>query len=101
MNGTLYVPVKDIAGVLGGSVDWDNDTKTATVNIDPWSATVDVGEQQAQVNGTPVRFSAPLVNEDGTLWVPAEFFHAAFGYEVEVNGKSVTVTNPNAPLLTP
>ena len=100
MNGTLYVPVNDITSVLGGSVDWDNDTKTATVNIDPWSATVDVGEQQALVNGTRVTFPAPLVNEDGTLWAPADFFQAAFGYDVEVKGKSVTITNPNEPLVT-
>ena len=38
----------------------------------------------------------PLVNQDDTLWAPAEFFHAAFGYEVAIHGLSVSITNPNA-----
>jgi hypothetical protein len=96
MNGATYVPLKDVAEILGGTVEWNNDTKSAAVTIAPWTATVDVGEQRADVNGTSVNFGAPLVNQDDTLWAPAEFFHAAFGYDVAVHGLSVSITNPNA-----
>lgn len=97
MDGVTYIPVRDIAEILGGSVERGSDTSAACVYIEPWSATVTVGANTAVVNGRSVSFSGPLVDEDGSLWAPADFFRAAFGYEVGVRGLDVSITNPNVP----
>jgi hypothetical protein len=80
-----YVPLEEITQQLGGSTTWDNDSKSATATIGQWTATLQMADQNVDVSGTPVQLVAPPFVEDGVMWVPAQFFHSAFGYKVDVN----------------
>jgi hypothetical protein len=83
--GRTYVPMEEITQQLGGSTTWDNETKTATATIGQWTATIRMADENVDVSGTPVRLIAPPFVEDGVMWVPAQFFNQAFGYQVEIN----------------
>jgi hypothetical protein len=90
-NGTLYVPFKQVVDALGGSVAWDNQNKTASATIGKWTANFMLAADTADVNGTTVTFQAPSYVEAGELYVPADFFHAAYGYTVTANGTDVSI----------
>lgn len=90
-NGTLYVPFKQVVDALGGSVTWDNEAKTATAVIGQWTATFMLASDTADVNGTAVPFPAPSYVEGGELYVPADFFRAAYGYNVTASGTDVSI----------
>lgn len=90
-NGTLYVPFKQVVDGLGGSVTWDNDSKTATGTLGQWTATFILAGDSADVNGTTVQFPAPSYVDAGELYVPADFFHNAYGYTVTANGTDVSI----------
>jgi len=90
-DGTVYVPLKHVVEALGGSVTWDNTTKTASAKVATWNAVFKLGDENIDVNGTQVQFTAPPLDEDGQVWVPAQFFHNAYGYKVEATGANVSI----------
>jgi Copper amine oxidase N-terminal domain len=90
--GQTYVPLDEITRQLGGTTNWDNETKTATATIGQWTATVRMAETNVDVSGTAVTLAVPPFVDDGVLWVPADFFHAAFGYQVDVDAASQQVS---------
>ena len=90
-NGTLYVPFAQVVQGLGGTVKWDNDTKAASATIGQWTANFQMAADTADVNGTTVQFSAPSYVDNGELYVPADFFHNAYGYTVAANGTDVSI----------
>jgi hypothetical protein len=90
--GQTYVPLDEITRQLGGTTTWDNETKSAAATIGKWTATVRMAETNVDVGGTAVTLAAPPFVEDGVLWVLAEFFHAAFGYQVQVDPSSSDVS---------
>ena len=90
-NGTIYVPFKQVTDALGGSVTWDNNSKTATGTIGQWTATFMLAADTADVNGTTVNFPAPSYVDNGELYVPAEFYNAAYGYTVSASGTDVSI----------
>ena len=91
-NGTIYVPFKQVTDALGGSVTWDNNTKTATGTIGQWTATFMLAADTADVNGTTVNF--PCARR---MWItasctcPPTFYNKAYGYTVTANGTDVSI----------
>lgn len=90
-DGTVYVPFAKITRALGGTVAWDNESKAATGTIGQWTAKFTEASDAADVNGTHVTFSAPAFVDNDELYVPADFFQAAYGYKVTANGTDVTI----------
>ncbi len=90
--GQTYVPLDELVRQLGGTTTWDNDQKAATATIGQWTAAVRMADPNVDVNGTAVTLPAPPFDEDGVLWVPAEFFHTAYGYQVTVDAGSNQVS---------
>ena len=96
-DGRTYVPLRDLAEQLGGSVSWDNNAKQATATIGQWIATVNPSDTHVDVSGVAVTLQAPpFVDEQGNLWVPASFFHDAFGYTTQIDGTNISIVNPQA-----
>jgi len=95
VQGVTYVPVRDLTETLGGCFEWDEDEDDSCATIAKWSATLSVGSSRASVNGMAVDLSAPVICQDGSLWAPADFLYYVFGYDVEVDGHNVSITNPN------
>ncbi len=90
-QGVVYVPYKQVVEGLGGTVTWDNTSKTAVGTIGKWAATFTLGSDTADVSGTTVQFPSPSFVDSGELYVPAEFFHAAYGYTVSATGTDVSI----------
>ncbi|MBM3460116.1 MAG: copper amine oxidase N-terminal domain-containing protein [Armatimonadetes bacterium] len=93
-GGVTYVPWRDVVEALQGSVSWDNATKTATGRVHHFTCRFTLGSGTGDVNGTTVTFSAPSYVDDGTLFVPADFFNSAYGYKVTVSGNDVDISLP-------
>jgi hypothetical protein len=94
-NNKNYIPLRDTIEVLGGTVGFDNTTKTATATIASFVATVTEGDTSVDVSGTPVTITAPAVIENNEFFVPFDFFRDAFGYETTFDNGTVSITNPN------
>lgn len=90
-QGVVYVPYKQVVEGLGGTVTWDNNSKTAVGTIGQWTATFTLASDTADVSGTTVQFSNPSYVGSGELYVPADFFHAAYGYTVNATGTDVSI----------
>ena len=99
-NDKHYVPLRDVVEALGGSVDFDNDTKVAHAKIGPWDAEVPMGDTNVTVTGngstTPVTLTAPAYVEDDAFYVPFDFLRDAFGYQVSFDDDTLSIVNPNA-----
>lgn len=95
-NNKHYVPLRDVVESLGGTVQFDNVAKIATAQIGQWTATVQMGDANVDVSGTPVSLSAPPYVEDGQMFVPFDFFKDAYGYDVSLAGDTLNISNPNA-----
>jgi Copper amine oxidase N-terminal domain len=96
IQNRLYVPLAELVQQLGGQVSWDNQSKVATATIGQWTATIRMGDRNVDVSGTPVTLIAdPIVDQD-TMYVPASFFHDAFGYTVNAdpNARQVSISLP-------
>jgi hypothetical protein len=90
-DGATYVPLNAVASALGGSVGWDNDTKTASATIGNWTANVQMMNNTVDVNGTAVSLSAPPIVENDTMYVPWELFRDAYGYKASYDGNTLTI----------
>jgi hypothetical protein len=61
-EGRHYVPLAPLVEQLGGMVKWDNNSKTADATIGQWTAHVQDGNPDVDVNGTHVQLAAPPVS---------------------------------------
>jgi hypothetical protein len=96
IQNRLYVPLAELVQQLGGQVSWDNQSKVATATIGQWTATIRMGDRNVDVSGTPVTLIADPVVDQDTMYVPASFFHDAFGYTVNTdpNSRQVSIALP-------
>ncbi len=79
-----FLPLKEGLDQIGGTVDWDNAAKRATVHANGKTILVTMGQTDVEANGARLTISQPPLIEDGVLYVPEEFF-------LDVVGRSVTV----------
>jgi hypothetical protein len=94
-QGQVYVPLHEIVDQLGGQVSWDNDSKVATATIGRWTATIPMAARNVDVSGTAVTLSGDTFVDQDRMWVPATFFHDAFGYTVQTDGsQNVSISLP-------
>lgn len=82
ISGRVYVPVKKIFEVLGGSVEYNHGTQTITGIIGDTNISFKLGENNAVVNSQTVALDAPAqIINDKTL-VPAKFIAECIGKEI-------------------
>jgi hypothetical protein len=90
-DGRTLVPMRFLFEKLGETVEWENDTQTATVNAqDGNTISFSIDDTTASVNSQAVQMdvSARLINEK-TL-VPLRFLSENLGYTVEWNEETNT-----------
>jgi hypothetical protein len=90
-NGRHFVPLAEVVETLGGTVTWDNNSKIASATIGQWTAQVHDGDTNVNVNGQQVTMSDAAYVENDTIYVPWDFFHAAFGYKANMEGDTLYV----------
>jgi hypothetical protein len=77
------VPMRFLFEQMGEKVDWDENTKTATVQGQSQNISFSINSTEAKVNGAPAYMDVParLIN-DKTM-VPLRFLSEELGYTVE------------------
>lgn len=87
------IPVRFVSENFGAKVDWDEDTKTVTINKDGKTVTLQINSTTAYDGETPVTLdTAPEQTNDVTM-VPVRFVAETLGYTVNYSqmGEKVLV----------
>jgi uncharacterized Fe-S center protein len=90
-NRTL-LPVRAVAEAMGGTVEWDGATATATLTCENNVIRLVIGSTTAYLNDSPRTLdTTPVIINDRTM-LPIRFIAESFGFEVGWDGASRTVT---------
>ncbi len=99
-NGTLYIPDKTFNELMGwgrskteydstGNIfymhGYDIDKNTSEITWDKWCYTV-MGSSEAYINGRAAWLSAPVVANNGIIYIPVSVFSELFGKNVTALG---------------
>ncbi len=84
-NDRTLVPIRVVTETLGGTVDWDDATKTVTLNIDGKEIKMTIGVVLEKYG------VAPTIIDDRT-YVPIRFVAEELGAEVQWNEETKVVT---------
>lgn len=82
VNGSTLVPVRAIFEALGATVEWDNDTRTATGTRGETTVVIQIDNMTAYVNGEPKTLAVPAQLINDRTMVPARFISEALGCDV-------------------
>ncbi|WP_099191561.1 copper amine oxidase N-terminal domain-containing protein [Tepidibacter mesophilus] len=85
------VPVRFITEHLGGKVTWNDDTKTAVLELDGKRVELPVNKKYAKVDGTQVELDSSAKLISNRTFVPLRFVCETFGYDVSWDVKTDTV----------
>ena len=100
-QGKAWVPLRVAADGLGMKVQWDEKTRTATLDdgvrtmtfqeedelYASWPSSPDLVGMTA-----PTKLAgAPYIAKDGRMWVPAEAFEVLVGYDVTSDQEKITI----------
>lgn len=90
-NNRTMVPIRVISESLGANVDWNEETKTVTVENDENKIELTIGSKTAVVNGKNISLDAPAVIQQSRTFVPVRFVAEQLGWGVDWNQDSYTV----------
>ena len=87
--------LREIFENLGYSIEWDANTKTATLNKDNKSISIQTGADSFSVNGVGKELDVPAQILNGSLMLPLRAIGEAAGLSVvwDSNSKTVIMTN--------
>jgi len=85
-NGTTFLPMRDIANVLGAGLSWDNKTQTATIKLNETEVAFTIGAKTMIVNGKQVPLDTPAyLEKTGTTsstYLPLAALSRGLGHQV-------------------
>jgi len=91
-NDRTLVPFRAIFEALDAEVDWDGEAQTVTANLGETTIELTIGNATAYVNNEPVELDvSPKIIDSRTL-VPLRFVAENFGFIVDWNGITRTIT---------
>ncbi len=82
-GNTVYLPLKAVASLLGADVSWDTTSSTVILKRGTQEFDLPVGSAQGMLNHSPYSLGAPILDQNGTTFIPADAF-AAIGAQVHV-----------------
>lgn len=91
-KGRTMVPMRAIFEALGTQVNWDAEKQTVTATKGGITIMVQIGSQQATVNGAGKTLDVPAQIIKNRTMVPVRFISESLGAEVNWDAKSRTVT---------
>ncbi len=77
-----YVPLKEIVEQMGGTVRWDNESKSASVTVKQVTAMLDANANTITVNGQQHPLSSAPVLEDVKIYLTRDTL-VAMGISVD------------------
>lgn len=96
VDGRTLVPVRAIFEAIGATVEWNNDTRTATGIRDDVTVVIQIDNAIAYVNGEARTLDVPAQIINGRTMVPARFISEAMGCDVTWYQQTQTVGVANA-----
>ena len=91
-NSRTLVPLRAVMETYGCKVDWDKDTRTASVTQDGTTVLVPIGKKQIQIGNTTIATDTAAQIKDGRTYLPIRAVLEAFGAAVGWDGSTRTVT---------
>jgi len=84
MTGRTYVPIRFIAEKLGANVDWDQETKTVTIQSGRDSICMQIGSKIPTINNIAManQLDAPARLDNKRTYVPLRFVSEVLGQNV-------------------
>lgn len=90
-EGVIMLPLRELVEADGMTVEWDEETNTAMINLGMYAVTL--GEN-AYIKGrmTPIELDCTPVLIDDKTYVPANYFAEVLGKKVEVKDNAVYIS---------
>lgn len=82
-NGNILVGIRKVYEFFGARVEWENHSKKATVTANGDVIVIQVGNNNAYVNGNPVKMAAGAETIDSLTYAPLAFILETLGYNYE------------------
>ena len=82
VDGRTFLQARDIVELLGGTIDWDGDTRQVTITQDDTNIVLTIDDSAAIVNGTPTALEVPPQIINGRTKVPLRFVADTLGVDV-------------------
>ncbi|MWC27899.1 family 10 glycosylhydrolase [Paenibacillus sp. MMS18-CY102] len=94
------VPIRVISEGLGASIEWVQQTKTATIRRDYTTIVMTANQSTAQVNGARVELGASVQVKQGRVMVPLRFVSEQLGLTVGYDQatRMITLVSPVDPV---
>lgn len=83
INGTTMVPIRFIAEILGGTADWNDDTKTAVIIIGDKKLVIDANTGEMTFEGEKIESETKPCITDGRFVVPLRVISEKINKTVE------------------
>lgn len=90
-NERTLVPVRAIVEAMGGSVNWDDETQTALLELNSDIITLTLGSQTAYFNETAHTLDVTPVSINDRTMLPIRFIAESFQFDVEWDGETKTI----------
>ena len=92
VNERTLVPIRAIIEAMGGTVGWEAETKTATLNYGEDEIQLVIDSATAYLNGEPQELdTAPAIINDRTM-LPIRFIAESFDFDVAWDGETQKIT---------
>jgi spore germination protein len=85
-DGIALIPARHVLERLGAQVQWDNQRKTATLQLGARTAVLRVRENEVQVDGKPILLEARLRIVRGRILVPPAVLRELLDAELLYDG---------------
>ncbi|MDQ0048201.1 hypothetical protein J2T18_002484 [Paenibacillus polymyxa] len=100
-NGSTLVALNMIRSIPGVTINWNNISKTVTIESNGTKSTLVAGKKETKVGGKKVTLSTSSVMKNGRVMVPLRFIADASGSQVYWNApdRTVYVAKPTEEML--
>lgn len=89
----LILPLRSVSELLGATVSYNNQTKTAEIKEGENIVQIQAGNKTAKVNGQNVEMDTKAVVEKGFLLVPARILFDSFSFKVTNENNVITLND--------
>lgn len=91
-EGSSYLWIRDLAGALGASVEWDAERKAAIYTKQGRTITLFTTQNAYELNGAAVATDSPALLDNGSTIIPVRLLSEVLGAKVDYDDKTRTVT---------
>lgn len=92
VNDRTLIPVRSLIETMGGTVDWNEETQTATLTYDEDEIRLTLNSTTAYLNDEAQTLDVAPVSINDRTMLPIRFISESFAFEVEWDGDTQTVT---------